>query len=507
MLQPGSVRRSPSTRFAVLLLLALASACAPAAPARAPAPGTLAALGAEMGTIFDDTAFAHAHWGVVIRSLDTGETIYRRNGHGAFIPASNQKLLTGAAALEVLGPEYRYRTEVAAAGPVQNGVLRGELVVRASGDPTISWRFADGDPRVVFRAWADSLRAHGVRRIAGAVVGVDEVFVDPVYGWGWPWDDLGGQFAAPVAGLQFNEASVLVEVFPAGQPGAPAIVAFDPPTGHLRVENRAVTVAAGQPTRIEIGYVELGDVLVVSGEVARDTVGISRRVGVRAPARYFVTALRETLREAGVLVDGPAMLREDLDEAAPALRRGTPLFAHHSPPLREILPTFMKPSQNQIAEALLKTLGAEQRRQGAAAAGAQVVDSLFLAWGMDTSELMMRDGSGMSRYNFLSPDLTMALLERMTHSAHWELWHASLPVAGVDGTLRTRLLGTPAEGRVHAKTGTLSNIRALSGYVTTADGERLAFAMIVNHHLRTTADADRLIDTALVRLSTFNRRR
>ncbi|HEV2132403.1 MAG TPA: D-alanyl-D-alanine carboxypeptidase/D-alanyl-D-alanine-endopeptidase [Longimicrobiaceae bacterium] len=459
-----------------------------------------------MRAIFEDTAFAHAHWGVVIRSLETGETLYRRNESKVFIPASNQKLLTGAAALEVLGPDFRYRTELVANGPVQNGVLRGDLLVRASGDPTISWRFHEGEARAVFRAWADSLRAHGVRRIAGAVVGVDEVFDDPVYGWGWPWDDLGGQFAAPVAGLQFNEASVVVEVFPASRAGAPGIVALTPPSGHVRLENRTTTVEAGRPAQIEMGYVELDDLLVVSGEIPRDTSGITQRVGVRDPARYFITALRETLREAGIAVEGRAMLREDLEEDAPALRGGARLFVHHSPPVREILPIMMKPSQNQIAEALLKTLGAEARGQGRAAAGAQVVDSLFGAWGLDTGGLSMRDGSGMSRYNFVTPELLIGLLERMTQSPHWELWYASQPVAGIDGTLRNRLRGTPAEGNVHAKTGTLSNIRAVSGYVTTADGERLAFAMLVNHHLRTAAAADRLIDAALVRIAGFSRR-
>jgi serine-type D-Ala-D-Ala carboxypeptidase/endopeptidase (penicillin-binding protein 4) len=491
-----------------LLLLSLAPACGPLAPAaRGPAPAApLRAVGAEIGAIFEDTVFAHAHWGVVIRSLQTGETLYRHNGHKALIPASNQKLLTGAAVLELLGPEYRYRTEVVAAGPVQGGVLRGNLVVRASGDPTLSWRFADGDARAPFRAWADSLRARGVTRVAGALVGVDEAFTDPVYGWGWAWENLGGQFAAPVAGLQFNESSVGVDVIPGSRAGMPAIVVFNPATGHVRIQNTAVTVEAGQPTRVSVGYRELDDVLLVSGQIARDTVGVSQRVAVRDPARFFMTSLRETLRQAGIAVEGPALLAEEVEGGAATLRGGAGLFVHRSPPLREILPVMMKPSQNQIAEALLKTLGRELRGEGRAAVGAQVADSLFRTWNLDTRALEMRDGSGMSRFNFLSADLVIGLLEHMSRSPNWETWYASQPIAGVDGTLRGRMLGTPAQGNVHAKTGTLANIRALSGYVTTADGERLAFAMIVNHHLLTASDADRLIDAALVRLAGFRRR-
>jgi serine-type D-Ala-D-Ala carboxypeptidase/endopeptidase (penicillin-binding protein 4) len=167
---------------------------------------------------------------------------------------------------------------------------------------------------------------------------------------------------------------------------------------------------------------------------------------------------------------------------------------------------MMKPSQNQIAEILLRTLGRELRGAGTDAAGIAVVDSMMAAWGLPAGQLIVADGSGLSRLNHMSPEFAVGLLDRMGRGHYREQWYASLPVAGVDGTLRGRLLGTPAQGRVHAKTGTLSNTRALSGYVTTADGETILFSMIVNAHALTAADADRLIDRALVRLASYSRR-
>ena len=486
-----------------LLLVALSTACAPAVAGRTGAPAPLAA---ELGAVFDDTAFANAHWGVVVRSLGTGETLYRRNGEKLFVPASNMKLITGAAALEALGPEFRYRTRIAAAGPVQRGVLRGDLVVHGGGDPTISARFGE-DARDVLRTWADSLRAHGITRIAGGILGVDEYFDDVLYGRGWAWDDMVHAYSAPVAGLQFNDAAVRVHVFPGRSLGDPGLVSLEPATAHLRIANQTTTVEAGRQPRVAYTYVEAGGALLVTGEVPRDTVNIEANVAVREPVRYFVTNLREALRESGIAVDGPALVAGDREEDDVTIaRRAAPIFTYHSPPMREIVPAFMKPSQNQIAEMLLKTLGRELRGVGSAAAGTEAVDSLLGVWGLPSNQLLMADGSGLSRYNYLTPDLLMALLEHMTRSPNWEVWRSSLPIAGVDGTLRNRMRETAADGNVRAKTGTLSNVRALSGYVTTADGERLAFSMIVNNHALTARDADRLVDAALVRLASFSRR-
>lgn len=230
----------------------------------------------------------------------------------------------------------------------------------------------------------------------------------------------------------------------------------------------------------------------------------SAAVAIRNPTLFFATVLRETLREAGIAVEGAAV---DIDDLAVA-ERGIPgrqLFAHRSAPLAEILPAFMKPSQNQIAEGLLRTVGLKARGEGSAAAGAAVVDSLLAVWKVEPRRAVIADGSGLSRYNLLSPDLLVELLVQMSQTPNADLWRQSLPIAGVDGTLAGRLRGTPAESNVHAKTGTLSGVRALSGYLTTADGERIAFSMVVNHHTLPARDADRVVDAVLLRLVDWRR--
>lgn len=477
--------------------LLASSGCAPGYGAVA-APSAPSPLAASLQAIFADTALDHAHWGVLVRSARTGETVFAHNHSRLFVPASNVKLTTGALALETLGPDYRFRTTVSAAGPIAGGVLRGPLVVRGTGDPTISDRF-EAEPRARFRAFADSLRARGITRVAGGIIGVDSAFRDGPLGAGWAWDDVIPSYAAEFGALQFNEGAVQVQAVPARRVGEPAVVILSPGTQYVSVTNRTVTTAPGTPQNVSITRDAVGAGLVISGAIPQGEEFVQRNLAVRDPTLYYLSVLRETLREAGVAVEGAVMNAGDLDVEDLSVPRSTPLFAYLSPPLREILPAMMKPSQNLIAETLLRTVALERRGEGTARGATTVADSLFAVWELP-SERRLADGSGLSRYNLASPALYVALLEQMERSANRELWHSSLPVAGVDGTLARRLVGTPLHGNVHAKTGTLTGIRALSGYLTTRGGERLIFSILVNNHVRTAAEADRVIDAALLRM-------
>jgi D-alanyl-D-alanine carboxypeptidase/D-alanyl-D-alanine-endopeptidase (penicillin-binding protein 4) len=502
----------------LLPLLAAASACAPAAartppvaaPAPTPAPVRAVSPGetfaAAMDSIFGDTLFAGANWGVVIKSEETGRVLYERNPGKMFVPASNMKLVTGAAALETLGPGWRYRTALVSAGPVSGGVLRGDLVVIGSGDPTIAADYQDGDPLRIFRAWADSLRAHGITRISGRVVGDDDAFDDLALGAGWSWDDLNDYYSAEIGGLEYNLGVLGVSVAPGDRAGSPGRVTLLPATSYVPVENRTVT-RAGAPTE-DVSAVRqpVGTGIVIDGTVSTDTPGVRTDVAVRNNTAYFVTVLRETLIAAGIRVEGAAVDQDDLAPAQRPARRDT-LFVHASAPLAKILPGFEKPSQNQVGEQLLKTMGRAFRGEGSARAGIAVVDSLFRGWGLPTRRLRQADGSGLSRYNLVAPELLIALLEHMRRSPNYATFYASLPVAGVDGTLENRMRNTPLQGNVHAKTGTVSNVRSLSGYMTTAAGEPMVFSMIVNHHTVTSRDADRLAESALLRLYSLPRTR
>jgi D-alanyl-D-alanine carboxypeptidase/D-alanyl-D-alanine-endopeptidase (penicillin-binding protein 4) len=480
----------------VIAAAALAlGACAPARPALAPAPAP-APIAAALDSIFGDTLFARAGWGVMFRSLETGETLYRRNAEKLFVPASNQKIVTGAFALETLGPDFRYRTPVEAEGAVRDGMLAGNLVVRGSGDPTISARF--GGVRPLFRAWADSLRARGITRIAGAVVGNDDVFDDVPLGRGWAWDDLDASYSAEVSGLQLNEGYVTVRVAPGPSPGAPAVVTLDPATAYLPVTVHATTGAPGTARNVEATRAPLGPGIVVTGTAPPDSTPQEIEVAVRDNTLFFAHVLRETLIEAGIRVDGPALD----DDARPdtARRPAAPIFVHTSPPMPEVLAAFLKPSQNQLGEILLKTMGRHIRGAGTAQAGLAVEDSLARAWQLPRGGFRPADGSGLSRYNLIAPEHLVALLERMTRSPNYAVFYAAMPVAGVDGTLRNRMKGTPLAGNVHAKTGTLSGVRSLSGYLTTAADERMVFSILVNNHTLSAAAADRLSEAALLRV-------
>jgi D-alanyl-D-alanine carboxypeptidase/D-alanyl-D-alanine-endopeptidase (penicillin-binding protein 4) len=477
------------TRAALLLLL---TGCATLAPASG--RGTLS-FTERLDSILADTSLAHAHIGIEVRSASGGQTIFERNSERLFVPASNMKLITGAAALEGLGPDYVFRTRVATEGPIQNGVLHGNLVVFGAGDPTLSARFLEG-PRDVFRAWADSLRAHGIHSIAGSLIGVDSAFPGPGLGAGWSWDDLASYYSAEYGALQFNEGAIRLDVYPGTGAGAPAVVVLDPATQYVPVTNRVVTTPPGGETRISVAREPNGPGILVTGEVAADTT-IGRDVAVRNPTMYFLSVLRETLRESGIRVDGAALDADELEQDDPTVRRALTLFTQVSPPLSEILPGMMKPSQNWIAETLLATVGLELGEAGTARAGAAVVDSMFAAWGLPTNELRVRDGSGLSRYNLMSPDLIADLLAAMQRSPHREVWIASLPVGGEDGTLASRMAEPPLHGKVQAKTGSLSGVRALSGYLEAESGRRFIFSVVVNNHARTSSTVDRVVDAAL----------
>lgn len=494
----------PIRRSAAVVLALLAAACAPAQPALAPVPAagstvvrtpTPKPIAVELDSIFNDTLFANAHWGVLVKSMRTGETVYAHNAGRMFVPASNMKIVTAAAALEALGPEYRYRTRVAAAGPVSGSVLRGDLVVLGSGDPSISEHMM-GDVRTVFRAWADSLRTHGVTRVTGNVLGNDDVFDDVPYGRGWAWDDTDAPYSAEVGGLMMNEGFVTVRAEPAGGPTA-RVTVRPAAQGWVDVSGTVAVGAADSQATFRVIRADQGGGLTVSGSIPADTAFVEESIAIRNNTAFFAAALRHALVEAGIRVDGGAY---DADQREGAPGTHTLLFTHTSPPMAEILAAFMKPSQNQIGEVLLKTLGAELRGMGSAGAGIAVVDSLARAWGMPPRLLAQADGSGLSRYNLVAPAFLVALLERESRSPHAQVFAASLPIAGRDGTLASRMRGTPAEGNLRAKTGTLSGVRSLSGYFTTAAGEPMVFSILMNHHTLSSRDVDRVAEAAIMRV-------
>ena len=367
--------------------------------------------------------FRNANWGVLIVNPRTGDTLYSRNAGKLFMPASNMKIITSAVALTLLGPDYTYKTTFLADGPVHDSLLDGNLLVIGRGDPTISDNMR-GLATTVMDTLADSVRAHGIRQVTGSLARVGNAFPDSIHGYGWEWDDLGEYYGAGVDELIFNEGMAPTTLRPPPDTVRDSLYsgpAKDPATGYLNAFNDALV-------------------------------------------RKQITV------EAGVL-----------DSILPTPIKMDTLFTFVSLPMRNILPALMKPSQNQIAEILLKTIGLERGGVGTADSARKIVSEQLLLWGVQPDGFVIRDGSGLSRHDLASPETLVRVLDRIQQDTAFAVFYNAMPIAGVDGTLKDRMKGTPAEGNVHAKTGSIAESRALSGYVTSADGERLIFSILSNN--------------------------
>lgn len=438
----------------------------------------------------------NAIWAVRVVQTNDGTPVYDRNGYTSLLPASNTKLYTTAAALHELGPDFRYLTSLFAYGPVVEGVLHGPLVVRGSGDPVIGGRFTDGDITHTFRAWADSLKKQGITRIDGDIVGDDNVFDDLPLGNSWSWDDEPFWYAAEISGLSLNDNNVDFSIVSRGT-SEPGIISWEPlHTDYIRVQNATITVHPDSQL-VEGYHRERGTnhfrLYSQVPEGRNDTESLT----VTNPTLFFVHVLRDVLVREGISVTGTA---RDIDDMAimPDYEGVQRVAVHESALLSDIVHVINKRSQNLYAEQVLKTLGTRWRPQGASARdGIRQAQHLFAEARVDTSLLHLVDGSGLSRRNLVTADMTADLLHYMAHHPDTTIrrvFHDSLPIAGVDGTLSSRMQNTAAEGNLRAKTGTLGGASALSGYVTSASGVPYTFVIMANNYTGSAADVRRVQD-------------
>ncbi len=465
-----------------------------------PPPVTRAGLTRMIDSMVSAPEFRTALWGILIVDPEARDTLYAHNAAKLFIPASNQKLVSGSVILEQLGPEFRFRTTFAAHGTVANGTLTGDLAVIGRGDPTMSDRMQK-DAMTPLRTIADSLWERGIRRITGSVVAVGNAFPGPVAGAGWGWDALGGASFAGVDELLINEGLSTFRVRPGANIGDTAVVETRPSRTFPNVRVVATTIArdtstapaagrgprGGSGTRVSAYHDTLTSAVIVRGQIA---LGDSATITLpqHDPNTAFVAALTEVLTERGITVDRQATTWSQESQA-------DSLFTVLSVPLKEIMPVLLKPSQNQVAEAFLRALGLERAGVGTADSGRRVIERQFAAWNIPADAFVVRDGSGLSRSDLISPEAIVSILEVMRRSPNFTVFYEALPIAGVDGTIRTRMRDTPAQGNLRAKTGTLSMVRSLSGYVRTADGRLLEFSMLCNNWTTPQAAVDRVQDT------------
>ncbi|MGE5243927.1 MAG: D-alanyl-D-alanine carboxypeptidase/D-alanyl-D-alanine-endopeptidase [Betaproteobacteria bacterium] len=484
-------------RATALIAAALAfPACHPASrPVVTPRAPSRAQLQHDIDALLDAPALQRSYWGVAVRSLDSGDTLYAHDAGKLLMPASNLKIVTLAAAADRLGWDYAYETRLFAAGREADGELHGDLLVVGSGD-----QIGAGDrPTQPFDDWAAALRARGIRRIAGRIIGDDNAWDDETLGFGWSWDDLSEGYAAAVGPLQFGEDSVLVAITPGPEEGASAAVTATP-AGGVVIRNDVWTSAAGSVTAVEVGRPLGGDEILLRGNLPAGSATILRRVAVDNPTRFFVTMLRQTLVHDGVDVAGPAVDIDDVRDA-PSRSGATLVADYRSPPLSELAVRLMKASQNQYAETLLKTVAAAAGTP-TFATGRRLALETVERWGVAPGAIVMADGSGLSRYNYVTADALVTILAHVDADPRLKApFEAALPSAGEDGTLAARFAGTPAAGNARAKTGSMTSVRALSGFLRTAGGERVAFSILANNFDVPPDEIVKAIDAVVVRLA------
>jgi D-alanyl-D-alanine carboxypeptidase/D-alanyl-D-alanine-endopeptidase (penicillin-binding protein 4) len=496
MLREHGRRRAVGGASIVALALALGGARATAGD---PSPKR---LGKAIDAIVSRADFAAAFWGIEVRSLKTGRTLYARSAEKAFVPASNVKLVTTAAALDAYGPDARIRTTVETAGRLDDrGRILGDVFLVGRGDPNLSARFTPGRPMAAFEEMADALVAAGVRRIEGRLVGHEGAFTGDRRGSDWTWEDLPWGYGTEVSALSYADNRVEATLKPGERVGDPAVLEMVPDVGCLAVSSSVETAPVAPP-----GTTGGGDDVSLERAPGSNEVRLSGRVpiggswdgglAVADPAHCAAQVFRGVLEAKGIRVTGGVST-----SSAPLPAGVRALATHDGPPMAEMVRVVNKESQNLHAEMLLRLVGLKVKGEGSAEKGHEAVAEMARRLGVPGDGWALTDGSGLARTDLLTPRGLVALLAAMDRHPGASAFRASLPIAGVDGTLEKRMKGTAAEGRVTAKTGTLRLANALAGYVTTERGERLAFSIVVNNHAGKSREAVAAIDAIAAALA------
>lgn len=458
----------------------------------------------------DASPFNRQLWGVALID-ENGRLLYGRNENRLFVPASNTKLVVSAVASALLPPDWRVKTSLYG-GPVVGGVLQGDLVLYGRGDPTMNRRcyatdttlagVCETDPFGPLRRLVDSLRARGVRTIAGDIVGDGSYFEPTLVHPNWEAFDLNWWYAAPVSGLGWHDNSVDFDWQPGAAVGSPAQITMTPVLGDIAFENRTVTVAAGGVSDIGDRFFRVPGTLQIwaEGTVALDHPPRTDSFALPDPNLFTARALRQALADAGIAVTGTT--RSTTDSLLYARQRaGAPLAEVTSRPLRDWVFPILNTSQNWIAEMLLKQLGKQFGKAGSWTEGLEVerrflIDSIRV----DSTQFSLSDGSGLSSSNLVSPLAFTQLLRYIRRHPRYATFASGLPQSGLTGSLRNRFQGTPLAGRVKAKTGSISRVHSLSGYIELG-ARTLTFSIEANHHAQASRMMLATIDSLVVEMA------
>jgi len=468
---------------------------------------------------------SRGYWGIEITSLASGKVLYSRDADKLFTPASNTKLFTTAAALALIGPDYKFRTTVETNGTVDKyGRLTGDLILVGRGDPNLSGRELpynmrtqrEPDPVRVLEKLADELAHKGVKYIDGDVIADDSYFAFERYGEGWSQDDLVWPDGAPVSALTINDNVIFVNILPGGHAGDRAFVSITPFAEYYTIDNRLITTPPGTSRRIYINRDPGSTTLTLWGTMPLDDSGVNEGLAIEDPAEFAAKLFKHLLEVRGIAVYGKqrthhtelASLSTFTTVVVASSRGGDDhpftapvgplvLAQYQSDPLSEDIQVINKVSQNLHAEILLRLLGREKGTGGTVQAGLEVLRGFLNNVGVAPDDYAFYDGSGLSRQNLVTPHAVVELLRYALAQPWGKQFHDSLPVAGVDGSLAERFRDLYPAAHVYAKTGSLGGVKTLSGYAVTANGELLAFSVLSNNFSIPGKRIDDVIDSII----------
>lgn len=429
--------------------------------------------------IMNDPDLQGAIAGMSIRSAASGEIIYDHQGDVRLRPASNMKLLTAAAALNVLGEDYSFQTEILTDGTVQKKILKGDLFIKGKGDPTLL--------KSDFDKMAAELQKQGIKKISGNLVGDDSWYDDVRYSLDLPWSDETTHYGAQISALtaspttDYDAGSVMVSIKSGTKTGDKPGVEITPKTNYVKIINNAETVPADGSKEINIEREHAKNIITIKGTIPINAKVEKNWIGVWDPTRFALSLMKQSLSEQGITITGIIKTGLVPDTAET-------LVTHRSMSLSELLVPFMKLSNNGHAEMLMKEMGKAVKGEGSWEKGIEVLKNEIAKWGLNPKTMVIRDGSGVSHVDLIPANQISQLLFAVKKEKWFPHYLYSLPVAGarekmVGGTLRNRLKDPEVQGKVQAKTGTISTVSSLSGYLETKSGQTLIFSILLNNLL------------------------
>lgn len=426
-----------------------------------------------------------AQWGIQILDPATSSVLLEVNPDKTFLPASVLKVVTTSAALEKLGPDFKYRTSVYTNGTIEpDGTVTGDLILVGRGDPNLTDPYGEIFEQPALMELAEALKGLGIRRIQGDIIGDDSYFDSDSPVKGWTAQALKSLYGSPINALSVNNNVLWVHVRPTKNKQR-VIVELEPQTSYFNIRNLAMTGGRRSRRTINVRLIRGTNTIVVSG-VLPSTKTSSQHVLLEKSAEVAAAILKDELGKQGIEVQGRISSIHYGSVSQEEQKAWKLLAEHQSPPLIRALEIINKKSQNLHAEMLLRTLGAEFKGAGTNEAGLQVVNEFLVDAGVDSEKIRLNDGCGLSRENLITPRFQTSLLQFLSQRYYSDLFRNTLAVSGTDGTLKNRLSATEVRGSIHAKTGTLNGVTTLAGYMTTKSGRNLVFSIFAN---RATATA------------------